>query len=96
MVGLALELEGSGASTPCPAHSSLETMIAKDYSKFTPDDWFELREGPMDKHSAWVQDGAVKMANNDDPHYVEVFKTREEIECFIAYLLLKADEAWPN
>jgi hypothetical protein len=27
---------------------------------------------------------------------VEVFKTREEIERFIAYLLLKADEAWPN
>jgi hypothetical protein len=27
---------------------------------------------------------------------VEVFKTREEVERFIAYLLLKADEAWPN
>jgi hypothetical protein len=50
----------------------------------------------MDKHSAWVQDGVVKMANNDDPHYVETFKTREEVECFIAYLLLKADEAWAS
>jgi hypothetical protein len=81
---------------PARGHDSLETMTNEDYSKLTPDDWFALRENPMDKHSAWVQDGVVKMANNEDPHYVEVFRTREEVERFIAYLLLKANEAWPN
>ena len=93
---MAYSWKAAARQHPAPGHSSLETMTAKDYSKLTPDDWFKLREGPMDKHSAWVQDGVVKIANNDDPHYVEVFKTREEIECFIAYLLLKADEAWPG
>jgi hypothetical protein len=50
----------------------------------------------MDKHSAWVQDGVVQMANNNDPYYTKAFKSREEVECFVAYLLQKADEAWPK
>ncbi len=50
----------------------------------------------MDKHSAWVKDGVVEMANNDDPYYTEVFRSRKEVERFVAYLLSKADEAWPN
>ena len=71
-------------------------MTRKDYQRLTLAEWLRQRENHMDKHSVWVQDGVVKMANNDDPHYVEVFKTREEVELFIAYLLSKADEAWPN
>jgi hypothetical protein len=71
-------------------------MTQEDYPKLTPAEWLEQRETRMDKHSAWVKDGVVQLANNEDPHYTETFETPEELERFIAYLLLKADEAWPN
>jgi hypothetical protein len=71
-------------------------MTQEDYRKLSAAEWLDEREKHMDKHSAWVADGVVKMSNNDDGYYTEVFKTREEVERFVAYLLLKADEAWPN
>jgi hypothetical protein len=71
-------------------------MTQELYPKLTPAEWLEQRENHMEKHSAWVQDGVVKLANNEDPHYTEVFESREEVERFIAYLLQKAGEAWPN
>ena len=70
------------------------TQQAYDF-KITPAE-IEQREELFDKHSAWVHDGTVLLANNEDPHYTEVFETREEVERFVAYLRAKADEAWPN
>jgi len=87
---------GSEFAPPAPGHDPLETMTQELYPKLTPAEWLEQRENHMEKHSAWVQDGVVKLANNEDPHYTEVFESREEVERFIAYLLQKADEAWPN
>ena len=72
-------------------------MTEEDFPKqISAAEWLRQRENHMDKHSAWVQDGVVKMANNDDGYYMEVFKTRKEVEHFVAYLLSKADEAWPS
>ena len=39
---------------------------------------------------------AVVFANNDDGYYTETFKTRDEVELFVGYLLEKANEAWPD
>jgi hypothetical protein len=71
-------------------------MTQADYPKLTPAEWLEQRETHMEKHSAWVKDGVVIMANNCDPYYTEAFETREEVERFINYLLQKTDEAWPS
>jgi hypothetical protein len=85
---------GSEFAPPAPGHDPLETMTQELYPKLTPVEWLEQRENHMEKHSAWVQNGVVKLANNEDPHYTEVFESREEVERFVVYLLQKADEAW--
>ena len=59
------------------------------------EEWLEARENAMCKHSAWAEDGVLKMANNDDGYYVETFASRKELEQFITYLRLQAGEAWP-
>ena len=74
----------------------LETMTNQDYPKLTATEWLEQRETHMEKHSAWVQDGVVQMSNNNDPYYTKAFKSRKEVERFVAYLLQKSDEAWPK
>jgi hypothetical protein len=58
-------------------------------------------------HDVWVQrdisiDGevlativpVVRIANDDDPFYVQTFATRDELEGFISELRKAADEAW--
>ena len=70
--------------------------MTKDYRKLTPPTWIAEREADLEKHSAWVEDGVVKLANNDDGYYTETFKTRDEVELFVGYLLEKANEAWPD
>lgn len=51
-------------------------------------------------HEVWVDrpgeiTAAVAMANDDDGHYVQYFRSRHEVEEFIARLNAVADEAWP-
>lgn len=41
-------------------------------------------------------DPVVQMANHDDGHYVQTFKSREEINEFIATLERQRDEVWPT
>jgi hypothetical protein len=52
------------------------------------------------EHEAWVDRGGelavVKLANIDDGYYVQVFRTRAELEEFIAGLRAVVDEAWPE
>lgn len=62
----------------------------------TAAEWLKEREKNPDKHSVWVEDGAVMMAHNNDGYYGETFTSHEDVERFVAYLLLMADEAWPN
>ena len=58
-------------------------------------------------HDVWVQkdisydgevlatiDPVVRIANDDDPFYVQTFATRDELESFISELRKAADEAW--
>lgn len=47
-------------------------------------------------HEAWVKNGRVFLSNDDDPHYQQGFKTREELQAFVDHLLQIADEAWPQ
>ena len=41
-------------------------------------------------------DPVVELANNGDPHYVQVFRNRDELETFVSGLLAVADDAWPK
>lgn len=41
-------------------------------------------------------DPVVEMANNDDGHYRQVFRNRDELRAFVATLLAAADDAWPK
>lgn len=58
-------------------------------------------------HSAWAQreitfmgevlqthHPVVRLSNDDDPHYIQTFNSRAELEAFIAHLRTVADEAW--
>ncbi len=74
----------------------LMVQFLRDHAwAYTPSpEWVEARENEMCKHSAWAEDGVLKMANNDDGHYVETFKSRQDLEQFITYLRLVAEEAW--
>jgi len=58
-------------------------------------------------HDVWAQkdisiggevlttiDPVVRIANDDDPFYVQTFATRDELERFISELRKAADEAW--
>lgn len=49
-------------------------------------------------HSVWATSVAgitvVEMANDDDPHFVQTFRSREELESFIDELDRAASEAW--
>ena len=47
-------------------------------------------------HEAWVENGRVFLANDDDSHYRQDFINRQEIQDFIDHLWDMADEAWPN
>lgn len=38
----------------------------------------------------------VQMWNDDDPHYVQTFKNRPQLDLFIARLLAARDQAWPE
>lgn len=46
------------------------------------------------KHKCWHRDGIVWLANGDDDYYKESFKSRAELEVFIAKLRACADECW--
>lgn len=48
------------------------------------------------KHECSHADGIVWLANDNDSHYTQSFKTREELEAFIAKLQACADECWPH
>lgn len=48
------------------------------------------------KHECSHSDGIVWLTNDNDSHYTESFKTREELEAFIAKLRACADECWPS
>ena len=87
MVGLALEFKGSGASTRCPAHSSLETMTEGFY--------YEPSES-VHQHYAWADNGKVSLCNDSDGEYEQVFANREELQRFVDHLTAVADEAWPS
>jgi hypothetical protein len=78
------------------AHRLMVAFLQRQLSTQEPSaEWLEARENEMCKHSAWAEDGVLKMANNDDGYYVETFKSHQELEQFIAYLRLQANEAWP-
>ncbi len=47
------------------------------------------------KHECSRSDGIVWITNDNDSHYTESFKTREELEGFIAKLRACADACWP-
>ena len=38
----------------------------------------------------------VEMANDDDGYYVQVFRSRSELDEFVSRLLAAANAAWPN
>jgi hypothetical protein len=59
-------------------------------------EWVRARESNTGEHRAVVKNGSVELVNNGDDYYVETFSSRQELEKFIAYLRLRADEAWPN
>lgn len=46
-------------------------------------------------HEAWAQNGRVFLANNDDSHYQQDFKSREALQAFVTHLWNVADEVWP-
>lgn len=48
------------------------------------------------KHECAHRDGIVWITNDNDSHYTESFKTREELEEFIAKLRACADACWPH
>lgn len=74
----------------------LEALEKKTAPALAPsEEWLKARENQICTHSAWAEDGVLKMANNDDSHYVETFTSRQELEQFIAYLRFQANEAWP-
>jgi len=47
------------------------------------------------KHEAWVEDGTVRLANEEDGYYMQIFYKREQLDEFICELRKVADEAWP-
>lgn len=78
------------------AHRLMVEFLQRQLSAQEPsEEWLEARENKVCTHSAWAEDGVLKMANNDDSYYVETFKSRKELEQFIAYLRHQANEAWP-
>lgn len=48
------------------------------------------------KHKCAHRDGVVWLTNDNDSHYTESFKTRKELEEFIAKLRACADACWPH
>ena len=48
----------------------------------------------MCNHEAWVKDGFVHLANDDDSYYEQIFKTPEELHDFIRHLIETGIEAW--
>ena len=45
-------------------------------------------------HTPWAKDGKVFLSNDEDSHYTQEFRNREELEVFIQQLRAVADEAW--
>lgn len=45
-------------------------------------------------HDVWVEDDKVCLANDDDPIFVTVFSSRDELNKFIAKLNEAADKAF--
>lgn len=46
------------------------------------------------KHDVWAKDGTVRLANEEDGYYEQIFRSREELNTFIQGLHSAADEAW--
>lgn len=50
----------------------------------------------MTQHDVWTENGLVRMANDNDSHYVQDFKSRNEINAFINRLIQARDEVFPK
>ena len=37
----------------------------------------------------------VELSNDEDGHYVQVFRSRAELDAFVSRILAAADDAWP-
>lgn len=37
-------------------------------------------------HDVWIQDNRIHLANEQDPHYLEVFRNEQEVAAFIKKL----------
>ena len=48
----------------------------------------------MCNHEAWVKDGFVHLANDDDSYYEQIFKTPNELHDFIEHLIKTGIDAW--
>ena len=46
------------------------------------------------QHNVWVENGKVRMANDDDSWYVQEFKTPAGVDVFIALLAAMRDECF--
>lgn len=63
-----------------------------------------IRWGGNCEHDIWVQtdnlppemSAVVGVANDDDPHYHQYLRSREEVDEMIAQLQAARDEAWPT
>lgn len=90
----------AGPPPPEPTPAEKEKLI---------EDWIaRKRRGGGCTHGAWVDtetsalgmtqkhEPFVGMTNDDDPYYVQYFRTREEVDAFIKELEQARDEAWPK
>ena len=78
----------------------------KRYKEWAQSERWQIESGGCN-HTSWAQkdisiggqliaviEPVVRLSNDDDPYYVQTFRTRNELEEFIAELRKDADEAW--
>jgi hypothetical protein len=76
------------------------------YRSWAEQQRWEIESGGC-THTSWAQkdisiggqlmfviEPVVRLSNDDDSYYVQTFRTRDELEEFIAELCKDADEAW--